>query len=90
MYFSLDGSDGGGGGRPSASYTVSGFHHPGTAANKRSIASTLMCGKNAAGEPLPWYTMFSSDLPCIYTQLRHDSLVIFNAVTVNSKGGTER
>jgi hypothetical protein len=87
--FSLDGSDGGRGGRPSASYTVSGFCRPGTASNKTSVASTLMCGSNAAGEPLPLHIMFSSaaqdetnysvsaewmfDLPRIYAQFGHDS-----------------
>jgi hypothetical protein len=46
--FSLVESDGG----PSASYTITGFRHHGTAANKTSFASTLMCGSNAASEPL--------------------------------------
>jgi len=41
MKFLIDGSDGGHGGRPAASYIVSGSHLSGTAANKTSISSTL-------------------------------------------------
>jgi hypothetical protein len=53
------------------------------------IASTLMCGSNAAGQPLPLHIMFSSAaqeennysmsaewmfaLPRVYTQFGHDS-----------------
>ena len=46
--FSLDGSDGGRGGRPASSITISGAIRPGTSANKSNVASTLMCGSNAA------------------------------------------
>jgi hypothetical protein len=58
--FSLDGGDGGHGGRPTSSITISGAICPGTSANKSKIASTLMCGSNAAGEALPLHIMFSS------------------------------
>ncbi len=33
----------------------------GTAANKASASSTLICGSNAAGEPMPIFVVFSSD-----------------------------
>ena len=60
--FSLDGSDGGRGGRPAASVTVVDATLTGIATNKSSISSTLMCGSNAAEEPLPLHNiMFSSD-----------------------------
>jgi hypothetical protein len=58
--FSLDGSDEGCGGQPASSITISGAIHPGTSANKSNVASTLMCGSNAAGEALPLHIMFSS------------------------------
>ncbi len=85
----LDGSDGGRGGRPVASYIVSGARRPGTATNKASISSTLVCGSNAAGEPLPLHIMFSSsaqsedyysvsaewmfDLPRVFVQFGHEA-----------------
>jgi hypothetical protein len=34
---------------------------PGTAANKSGCSSTLVCGSNAAGEPLPIFIAFSSE-----------------------------
>ncbi len=46
--FSLDGSDGGRGGRLPASYIVSGAQFLGTATIKTSISSTLACGGNAS------------------------------------------
>ncbi|MGH7954904.1 MAG: hypothetical protein ACREOZ_02970, partial [Gloeomargaritales cyanobacterium] len=58
---SLDGSDGLRGGRPAYSITVRGQSRPGTPTNKSSVSSTLMCGSNAAGEPLPLNICFSSD-----------------------------
>jgi len=41
--------------------SVRGVVHPGTAQNKSSSSSTLMCGSSAAGEPLPIHLMFASD-----------------------------
>jgi hypothetical protein len=58
--FSVDGSDGGVGGRPSLSFTVKGLCRPGTATNKSSMTCTLMCGSNADNEPLPLHIMFAS------------------------------
>jgi hypothetical protein len=34
---------------------------PGTAANKIGYSSSLICGSNAAGEPLPIFIAFSSE-----------------------------
>jgi hypothetical protein len=48
---SLDGSDGGRGGRPACTITVKLCNRPGTAQNKTNISSSLMCGSNAAGWP---------------------------------------
>jgi hypothetical protein len=53
--------DGGIGGRPENSITMLGVARVGTAMNKSSTASTLICGSNAAGELLPVHIMFSSD-----------------------------
>lgn len=58
---SLDGSDGGRGGRPSCTITIKHCSRPGTAQNKTSVSSSLMCGSNAAGEAMPLHIMFSSD-----------------------------
>ena len=57
---SLDGSDGGRGGRPSNTITIKGCQRPGTGQNKAGLSSSLMCGSNAAGEPMPLHIMFSS------------------------------
>lgn len=46
---SLDGSDGGIGGRPANVIVVKNAFRAGTATNKTSISSTLMCGSNSAG-----------------------------------------
>jgi hypothetical protein len=59
--FSTYGSDGGIGGRPSNSINVLGVARSGTAVNKASVSSTLMCGSNAAGEALLIHVMLSSD-----------------------------
>jgi hypothetical protein len=59
--FSTDGSDGGIGGRPANSVIISDTTRAGTGTNKSSLSNTLMCGSNAAGEPLPVHVMFSSD-----------------------------
>jgi hypothetical protein len=59
--FSMDGSDGENGGRPAKSITIAGTTISGTATNKASLSSTLMCGSTAAGEPLPIHAMFLSD-----------------------------
>lgn len=59
---SLDGSDGGIGGRPCYTIQVKQqSFRTGTAANKASASSTLICGSNAAGEPMPIFVVFSSD-----------------------------
>jgi hypothetical protein len=97
--FSLDGSDGGQGGCPSQSIAVAGVNRPGTAINKSSVSSTLMCGSNAAGEPLPLHIMFSSEAnkKSNYTvnvqwifNFGHDShRSIPSSVTVNPAGGTD-
>ena len=58
---SLDGSDGGVGGRLANSVTVRGVTRVGTATNKADKSSSLMCGSNATGEPLPIHVMFPSD-----------------------------
>jgi hypothetical protein len=54
---SLDGNGGGQGGWPATNVTVSRAIHPGTA-SKSKIASTLICGSNAADEALPLHIMF--------------------------------
>jgi hypothetical protein len=58
---SLDGSDGGCGGRPGCTIMIKHCSRPGTAQNKSSVSSSLMCGSNAAGEAMPMHIMFSSD-----------------------------
>ncbi len=58
---SLDGLDSGHGGQPACSITMKNCNHPGTAQNKSSISSSLMCGSNAVGEAMPLHIMFSSE-----------------------------
>jgi len=58
--FSLDGSDGGRGGRPANTITISNAARPGTGQNKSSISSSLMLGSNSAGESMPIHIMFAS------------------------------
>jgi hypothetical protein len=58
---SLDGSDGGRGGRSACTITMKHCNRPGTAQNKTSLPSSLMCASNAAGEAMPLHIMFSSD-----------------------------
>jgi hypothetical protein len=58
---SLDGSDGGRGGRPACTITMKHCNRPGTAQNKTSLSSSLICGSNAAGKAMPLHIMFSSD-----------------------------
>ena len=58
---SLDGSDGGIGGRPADTIRVKDQFRTGTATNKSSCSSTLICGSNSAGEALPLVVIFSSD-----------------------------
>jgi len=57
----LDGSDGNRGGRPALSIIAEGLNRVGTAQNKSSVTSTIMCGSNAYGETLPLHIVFSSD-----------------------------
>ena len=47
---SLDGSDGGIGGRPANVIVIKNLFRSGTATNKTNVSSTLMCGSNAAGK----------------------------------------
>jgi len=47
---SLDGSDGGIGGRPANVIIIKNNCRTGTATNKTNVSSTLMCGSNAAGK----------------------------------------
>ncbi len=57
---SLDGSDGGIGGRPANVIIVKNQFRSGTATNKTNISSTLMCGSNAAGKYLYYFAFFSN------------------------------
>jgi hypothetical protein len=59
--FSMDGADGGIGGRPANSITIANITRSGTRCNKASMRSTLVCGYDAAVEPLPVHVMFSSN-----------------------------
>jgi hypothetical protein len=59
--FSTDGSDGGIGGRPENSVTISDTTRDGTGDNKLNLSITLRCGSNALGDTLPVHVMFSSD-----------------------------
>lgn len=58
---SLDGSDGGIGGRPCCTIHVKMKCRMGTASNKSGCSSTLICGSNAAGEPMPMFIAFASE-----------------------------
>jgi hypothetical protein len=82
-----------------------GIARAGTAVNKASMSSTLMCGSNAAGKALPIHVMFSSDaqeenyqvdarwladFPRVRARFGHDDAEEFCAqVTVNERGGTD-
>jgi hypothetical protein len=59
--FSMDGADGGIDRRPENSITIANMTRSGTSCNKASMSSTLMCGYNAAREPLPVHVMFYSN-----------------------------
>jgi hypothetical protein len=59
--FSMDGSDGEIEGRPANSITIAGSTRYGTATDKSSLSTTLMCGSTGAGEPLPIHAMFSPE-----------------------------
>lgn len=58
---SLDGSDGLRGGRPASSIIARGVNRIGTAQNKSSVSSTIICGSNAFGEAMPIHIVYSSD-----------------------------
>ncbi len=58
---SLDGSDGGVGGRPVHTIHLKEQFRTGTATNKSGTSSTLVCGSNSFGDPLPIFIIFSSD-----------------------------
>jgi hypothetical protein len=103
--FSTDGSDGGIGGCPANSVTISDTTRAGTGTNKSSLSINLMCGSNAAGEPLPVHVMFSSDaqeenysinyrwiadLPCVQGVFGHEDVHKYcTQLTVNDKGGSD-
>jgi hypothetical protein len=103
--FSMDGSDGAIGGHPAKSITIAGTTRSGTATNKASLSSTLMCGSTASGDPLPIHAMFSSDaqeenmvvdyrwiadFPQVQGRYGHDLVEEYCAqLTVNEKGGSD-
>jgi hypothetical protein len=103
--FSTDGSDGGIGGRPANSVTISDTTRAGTGTNKSSLISTLMCRSNAAGAPLPVHVMFSSDaqeenysidyrwiadVPRVQGIFGHEDVHEYcTQLTVNDKGGSD-
>ena len=100
---SLDGADGGHGGRPACSITIKNCNRPGTAQNKSSISSSLMCGSNAAREAMSIHIMFSSDakeesnyavnaawildLPRVTAQFGHDEEKTFAASVTTNEKG---
>jgi hypothetical protein len=102
--FSTDGSDGGIGGRPANSVTLSDTKRAGNSTNKSSLSSTLMCGSNAVGEPLSVHAMvFSdtqeenysidyrwiSDFPRVQGVFGHEDVHEYcTQLTVNDKGGS--
>jgi hypothetical protein len=102
--FSTDGSDGGIGGRPANSVTISDTTRDGTGTKKSSLSSTLMYGSNAAGEPLPVHVIFSSDaqeenysidyrwiadFPRVQGVFGHEDVHEYcTQLTVNDKGGS--
>jgi hypothetical protein len=61
---SLDGSDGGIGGRPANVIVIKNLFRSGTATNKTNVSSTPMCGSNAAGKFFN-LILFFIYLPCI-------------------------
>jgi len=67
--FSLDGSNGGIGGRPANVISARGVVQPGTAQNKSSSFSTLMCASSAAGELLPIHLMFACEDETFWSML---------------------
>jgi hypothetical protein len=100
---SLDGSDGGRGGRPACTITIKLCNRPGTAQNKTNVSSSLMCGSNAAGESMPLHIMFSSDakdelnyavyaawivsLPRVTGRFGHDEEKSFTASLTTNENG---
>ena len=100
---SLDGSDGGRGGRPSYSISIKGCQRPGTGQNKSGLSSSLMCGSNAAGEPMPLHIMFSSSasheenysvnpawlvgLPRVAAKFGHDEVQCFPPTVTTNEKG---
>jgi hypothetical protein len=100
---SLDGSDGGRGGRPGCTITIKHCSRPGTAQNQSSVSSSLMCGSNAAGEAMPMHIMFSSDakeeanfavnaswiidLPRVTGQFGHDEPKTFPSSVMTNEKG---
>jgi hypothetical protein len=103
--FSADGFDGGIGGRPENSVTISDTTRAGTCDNNKSLSSTLMFGSNVEGKPLPVHVMFSSDaqeenhsidyrwiadFPCVQGVFGHEDVhECCTQLTVNDKGGSD-
>jgi hypothetical protein len=103
--FSTDGSDGGIGGRPANSATISETTRAGTSTNKSSLSSTLMCGSNVAGDPLHVHVIFSSDdqeenysidyrwitdFPGVQGIFGHEDVHEYcTQLTMNDKGGSD-
>jgi hypothetical protein len=58
---SLDGSDGGVGGRPASTLTIKNAQRTGTATSKSSTACTMVCGICANGDTLPPHIQYNSD-----------------------------
>jgi hypothetical protein len=57
---SLDGSNGNRGGRPTVTYHDIRFPHLGQATSKSALATTMICGSNASGEPMPPHFQFQT------------------------------
>jgi hypothetical protein len=103
--FSTDTSDGGIGGHPANSVTISDTTRAGNGTNKSSLSKTLMCGSNAAGDPLPVHVMCYSyaqeenysidypwiaDFPCVQGVFGHEDVHEYcTQLTVNDKGGSD-
>mmetsp|Transcript_34998 Transcript_34998/g.75824 ORF Transcript_34998/g.75824 Transcript_34998/m.75824 type:complete len:384 (+) Transcript_34998:1894-3045(+) len=56
-----DGTAGSPGGRPAHCLAVKNIPSTGTAVNKSGDGGTIICGSNAAGEPMPPHIQFSTD-----------------------------
>ena len=59
-FLSLDGSSGNCGGRSTATYYNVRFPQLGQATSMSALAKTMICGSNAAGEPMPPHFQFQT------------------------------